>query len=106
MDLSIVPVVSITVICYLVGVVCKASARFPDKMIPATVGIIGGALGISAWLSISGFPAKDWLEAMELGIVSGFASTGINQVYKQLSKNDIPGTEDQDPEDGREETEI
>ena len=106
MDLSIVPVVSNTVKCYLVGVVCKASARFQDKMIPATVGIIGGALGIAAWLSIAGFPAKDWLEAMELGIVSGFASTGINQVYKQLSKNDFPGQEDHDPEDGREETKI
>lgn len=98
MDLQIIPVVSITVICYLIGVLCKASVHFPDKMIPPTVGIIGGILGVAAWLSIAGFPAGDWLKAMELGIVSGFASTGVNQVYKQLTKTESNGA---GPEDGR-----
>ena len=31
------------------------------------------------------FPAKDILNAIAIGIVSGLASTGANQVKKQLS---------------------
>ena len=32
------------------------------------------------------FPASDYLTAAAVGIVSGLAATGINQVYKQLTK--------------------
>lgn len=88
MTLEVVPVISIVVITYLIGMLCKAVEFFPDKMIPATVGIIGGILGVAAWLSIPEFPASDWLVAIEVGIASGLASTGVNQVYKQLKESD------------------
>ena len=34
------------------------------------------------------FPATDYITALAVGIVSGLAATGINQVYKQLSKGE------------------
>ena len=37
------------------------------------------------------FPANDLLNAVAIGIVSGLASTGVNQVYKQLSTSPTEG---------------
>ena len=52
----------------------------------------GGVLGIVGMYVIPDFPAKDVLNALAVGIVSGLASTGVNQVYKQLGKAEIdPG---------------
>ncbi|MCC6093655.1 MAG: phage holin family protein, partial [Eubacterium sp.] len=31
-------------------------------------------------------PAKDVINALAVGIVSGLAATGVNQIYKQLTK--------------------
>lgn len=88
MSLELVPVVSIVVVCYLIGALFKA---VPDekmnKWIPVIVGFAGGALGIAAWLTVPGFAADNWLTALEVGIVSGLASTGVNQVYKQFTKD-------------------
>lgn len=87
MNLEIVPVISIVVICYIVGLLLKT---VPDervhKWIPVAVGISGAILGVAGWMTIEGFPATDWMNAVEIGIVSGLASTGVNQVYKQLTK--------------------
>jgi hypothetical protein len=33
---------------------------------------------------MSGFPAQDVLNALAVGIASGLASTGVNQIVKQL----------------------
>lgn len=88
MNLEIVPVLSIVVVCYLIGLLCKAFEAFSDKFIPVTVGIVGGILGIAAWHTIPGFAAENWLMALEIGIASGLASTGVNQVYKQLQKDE------------------
>ena len=44
----------------------------------------GGVLGIVGMYVIPDFPAHDVLNAVAVGIVSGLASTGVNQVYKQL----------------------
>lgn len=84
MNLEIVPVVSITVVCYLIGALVKANEVWPDKYIPCIVGFFGAALGLAAWLTIPSFPADSWLTALEIGIASGLASTGVNQVFKQL----------------------
>ena len=35
---------------------------------------------------IPDFPAKDIMNAIAVGIVSGLASTGVNQAYKQIAK--------------------
>jgi VIT1/CCC1 family predicted Fe2+/Mn2+ transporter len=46
----------------------------------------GAALGILGMFIMPEFPASDYLTAAAVGIVSGLAATGINQVYKQLTK--------------------
>ena len=84
---GIVNVVAITMICYLVGMGVKASA-LDDKFIPVIVGAAGGALGVLAFCTgMPDFPATDVITAIAVGISSGLASTGADQVVKQLKKN-------------------
>ena len=88
MDISgfgIASVAVITVICYLIGMAVKATA-IENKWIPIIVGVSGGVLGVVGMLIMADFPATDYLTAVAVGIVSGLAATGINQVGKQLSK--------------------
>jgi len=86
MDLSMITTVgAIIVICYLVGVVAK-STKLDNKFIPAIVGVVGGALGVVGMYVIPEFPANDILTAIAVGIASGLASTGADQVVKQLTK--------------------
>ena len=87
MDISsYVTVLPIVIICYLVGIGCKASRKINDKAIPVIVGIVGGIIAIPAMYLMHDFPAEDIITAISVGIMSGFASTGINQVYKQQKK--------------------
>ena len=47
----------------------------------------GGALGVLAWCgSVPDFPAGDSLTALAVGIVSGLAATGTNQLIRQLKQ--------------------
>ena len=85
MDFGIASVAAITVICYLIGLIVKASG-LDNKYIPAIVGLCGGLLGgVGLYLGLPDFPATDPLTAVAVGIVSGLAATGINQAAKQLS---------------------
>lgn len=85
MDISTMgTVVAIVVITYLIGIACKAIAAIKDELIPVIVGVAGGILGIVGMHVIPDFPATDVLNAVAVGIVSGLASTGVNQAYKQL----------------------
>lgn len=85
MDFSTVgTVAAIVVICYLVGFACKAIDAIKDELIPVIVGVAGGILGIVGMFVMPDFPAKDVMNAASIGIASGLASTGANQVYKQL----------------------
>lgn len=83
MNFDMIQVVAITVICYLIGMVAKA-APIDNKWIPCIVGVVGGALGVVGMYIMPDFPAKDLLNAVAIGIVSGLASTGANQLGKQL----------------------
>lgn len=83
----IVTVGAIVVICYLVGAVAKASGKV-DKWIPCIVGTAGGILGVVGLHFMPDFPAHDILNAIAIGIASGLASTGVNQIVKQLSNNE------------------
>ena len=78
-------VAAIIVICYLVGMGCKASGKV-DKWIPVIVGAVGAVLGVVGMYTIPDFPAHDILNALAVGIASGLASTGANQIVKQLSQ--------------------
>lgn len=86
MDNMIIP--SITVICYLIAelfkvVILKKKTRY--KYVPIIVGFIGGVLGLI--MNIIN-PYTDIFNSIMIGIISGLASTGANQVIKQMLKGD------------------
>lgn len=79
-------VVAIVVIAYLIGYGAKVVSNVKDEVIPVIVGVCGGVLGVVGMYVIPDFPAHDILNAIAIGIVSGLASTGANQVWKQSKK--------------------
>lgn len=78
-------VVAIVVICYLIGLGVKVSP-IKDELIPVIVGVCGGILGVVGMYVMPDFPANDILNAIAVGITSGLASTGADQICKQLKK--------------------
>lgn len=86
MDFGIASVAGITVICYLVAQVVKATP-LDNKWLPIMCGVAGAVLGVVGLRVMPEFPAHDMLTAAAVGIVSGLAATGVNQVYKQLSSS-------------------
>ena len=82
---DLLPIVApILVICYLVGLTLKTIPQIKDELIPCIVGLFGGILGVVGMLIIPDYPAQDIMTAIAVGIVSGLASTGTHQIYKQL----------------------
>lgn len=91
MEYVSVPV--ITIICYLIGeffklVILKKKSKY--KFIPVIVGVAGGILALIIY-----FISPDLLLntsnpflAFAIGIISGLASTGGNQVLKQILKKE------------------
>ena len=79
-------VLAITVISYLVGYAAKLIPQIKNEAIPAIVGACGGILGVIGMYVIPDFPAHDIINAIAVGVVSGLASTGVNQVWKQARK--------------------
>lgn len=79
-------VLAIVVICYLIGLGAKNISAVKDEIIPVIVGVCGGILGVVGMYAMPDFPAHDILNAIAIGIVSGLASTGVNQIYKQNQK--------------------
>lgn len=96
MDITTIgTVTAIVAICYLIGLAVKAIPNIKDELIPVIVGACGGALGVAGLYLIPEFPAKDILNAIAIGIASGLASTGANQIYKQLTKaEDLEGADE------------
>lgn len=86
MNFGIASVAAITAIAYLVGEIVKNS-KLDNKWIPVICGIVGGILGVVAMLiNMPDFPATDYITAVAVGIVSGFAATGANQIVKQFKE--------------------
>lgn len=83
---GIAGVAAISVICFLIGQGIKVSP-INSKYIPVICGAAGAVLGTVAFLiGMPDFPAADIITAVAVGIVSGLAATGANQVYKQLKE--------------------
>lgn len=78
-------VASISVITYLMAELVKA-LTLDRKWIPVICGILGAILGIAAMYTVPQFPAGDPISAVAVGIVSGLAATGADQISKQLKK--------------------
>ena len=85
MDFAMASVAAITVIAYVMGLLVKASG-LNDKWIPILCGVTGGILGVVSLYVMPDFPAGDVINALAVGIVSGLAATGADQVMKQMGK--------------------
>ena len=86
MSFGIASVAAITVICYLVGMGVK-TMPLEDKFIPVICGVVGAFVGVCGYIiGMPDFPATDIITAIAVGIVSGLAATGVNQVKKQMEK--------------------
>ena len=85
MEFGIASVAGITVICYLAAQAVKAT-NLDNKWLPVICGVLGGILGVVGLYWIPEYPAQDIITAIAVGIMSGLAATGVNQVYKQLTK--------------------
>ena len=92
---GIVGVAVISVICFLIGQFVKATP-LDNKWIPIIVGFCGGVLGVVGMLVMQDFPATDPLTAIAVGIVSGLSATGVNQIFKQLSREQMDGSFDKE----------
>ncbi|HCS75373.1 MAG TPA: enolase [Clostridiales bacterium] len=84
MDFGIASVTAITVICYLAAQAIKATP-LDNKWLPVICGVLGGVLGAVSMHVVPDYPASDYITSVAVGIVSGLAATGVNQIYKQLS---------------------
>ena len=83
--MGITAIASITVICYLAAELAKALG-LEGKFIPVLCGGAGAVLGAAGMFLMEDFPASDVITAVAVGIVSGLAATGADQLIKQLGK--------------------
>ena len=79
-------VLAIVVIAYLVGLGAKLVKKVPNEAIPVIVGVTGGIVGVAGLYVMPDFPATDIISAIAVGIVSGLASTGVDQTIKQMNR--------------------
>ena len=83
--MGITGIAAITVICYLAAELVKALG-LDVKWLPSVCGLLGAALGAAGMYFMPEFPAGDIITALAVGIVSGLAATGADQLVKQLKK--------------------
>ena len=78
-------VASISIMAWLMGEAVKLSP-LDNKWIPLLCGITGGVLGVLGMKLMPEFPAADLMSAAAVGISSGLAATGADQLGRQLEK--------------------
>ena len=82
-----VAIPAFVVIVYLLAeIVKKIKDGALNTYIPVICGVLGAVLGIICFAACPTYiPAENWFDAVAIGITSGFAATGIHQVYKQFT---------------------
>ena len=83
--MGMVGVAAISVIAYLIGEAVKISP-LDNRYIPLVCGLVGAVLGIVGMYTMPDFPASDIISAAAVGIVSGLAATGADQMCKQMNR--------------------
>ena len=84
-DFGIVSIPAIVVIAYLAGSIVKNYTKLDNNKILPIVGIVGGICGALAFRIMPEFPAQDIMTAVAIGIVSGMASTWVDQTVKKVT---------------------
>ena len=83
--MELIGIPAIVVISYMITETFKMFIN--NKYLPIVAGISGGVLGVISFvLQIDIMPATDIVSALAIGIISGLAATGSNQILKQLKK--------------------
>ena len=83
--MELVSIPTIIIISYLIVEVFKLFVK--KKYLPIIAGVTGGVLGVIAYLIVPELiGSTNILNALAIGIVSGLASTGANQIIKQNIK--------------------
>lgn len=83
---------AITILCYIAAEIYKMVVKMNEKLykyIPLFVSILGGILGVVLYYTYPDIviDANNPIIALVMGIISGAASTGGNQIFKQLFEN-------------------
>lgn len=74
-------------VCLVVGYLMKKFLPTDNKYIPLTVTVLGAILGCIDAHAVT-------LVAIASGMISGLASTGLHQIFKQILKlNDVEKTD-------------
>ncbi len=77
----------ITVLCLLGAQSIKNWTPIKNTALPSICGILGATLGGVTYIFIPSYlPADNFLVALAIGAVSGWAATGVNQMVKQSNK--------------------
>ena len=85
--MELIEIPAIVVISYMITEIFKLIVN--KKYLPIVAGISGGIVGVLSFLiQIDIMPATNIISALAIGIISGLASTGANQIIKQLKGKD------------------
>lgn len=88
MEFTSIPV--IVLLCYLIGEIYKVLFKSKEdlyKLIPIFVTLLGGLVGLMMYYVEPSFLKVDSIvSALEIGLISGAASTGMHQMVKQIWK--------------------
>lgn len=81
---------TIVVLCYLIAESYKLIFKKKHhKYIPIVVGLFGGMLSVLIFLIYKEtFNTNNIFEVFAIGIISGLASTGTNQILKQILRKE------------------
>ena len=67
--------------CYALGMALKSTKKFKDEYIPIMLLVVGAVINPLA--------THEWTaEAIFIGGISGWASVGLHQTFKQLGKSE------------------
>ena len=81
--MELIGIPAIVVISYMITETFKMFMN--NKYLPIVAGISGGMLGVISFvLQIDIMPATDIISALAIGIISGLAATGSNQILKRM----------------------
>lgn len=90
MEFISIPV--IVMLCYLAGEIYKVVFKNKEniyKLIPVLLTLMGGVIGVVMYLVDEDYlKVTSMISALEIGLISGAASTGTNQIIKQLKKKE------------------
>ena len=85
--MELIGIPAIVVLSYMITETFKLFIN--KKYLPIVAGISGGCLGVLSFLlQIDIMPANDIITALAIGIISGLAATGSNQIIKQIKKKE------------------